>query len=308
MRTLQLVVPAESAGTRLDRFLADSLPDVSRSQVQRLIEHGHVRVAGKPATPAQRMAAHALVEVTLRDAEPSPLVAEPLTVPLLFVDPHLIVVNKPPGLVVHPGAGNREHTLVNQLISRFPEIAAVGHPLRPGIVHRLDKDTSGVLVVARTPLAYQWLVRQFSERSVHKEYVALVVGHPTVERGVINAPVGRDLAERTHMGVVSAGKPAVTHFTVLAHFAGHTLLQVRPDTGRTHQIRVHLAAVGLPVAGDSTYGKRGSLPGLTRQFLHAWKLAFLHPATKARVEFCAPLPPDLTAVLRALGGPAALEP
>ena len=317
--TLALTPTGGEAGQRLDVFVAASLaapanapespavPPLSRSQVQRLIAGRRVRIAGQPAAPSTRVRAGDVVTVALPETDPPGLRPEPLTVPLLHVDDALIVVNKPAGLVVHPGAGQAGGTLVNQLLSRFPEIAAVGHPARPGVAHRLDRDTSGVLAAARGVAAYEWLAAQFAARAVRKTYLALAAGVPTVERGVIDAPVGRHPARRTHMSVVRGGKPARTHFAVLEALGPLTLLRVTPETGRTHQIRVHLAAAGLPIVGDAQYGRCGpdddrlAGTGLTRMFLHALSLGFTHPLTRAPVDFHAPLADDLAQALRACG-------
>ncbi len=300
MPVIRLVVRLADAGERLDVFVARMLPDVSRSHVKRLIAGEQLTVNGRLARPAHAFAPGETIVVRLPEPTETPLTPEPLTVPLLHVDDAIIVVDKPPGLVVHPGAGRSHHTLVQQLLSAFPEIAQVGHPTRPGIVHRLDKDTSGVLVVARTAPAYQWLVRQFAERAVEKIYLALVHGTPDVEHGIIDAPVGRHQTRRTAMAVVRSGRPAVTHFQVREQWGRFTLLEIRPDTGRTHQIRVHLAAAGLPIAGDSAYGGSADLTELRRLFLHAWSLGFVHPASRQRVTYVAPLPGDLAGVLATL--------
>ena len=287
--------------------IAGNAPVLSRSQVQRLIVEHRVRVAGQPAAPSAKVRAGAVVTVTLPETTAPALEPEPLATPLLHVDEHIVVVDKPPGLVVHPGAGQTAGTLVNQLLDRFPEVAAVGQPARPGIVHRLDRDTSGALVVSRTVAAYEWLVAQFAARAVKKTYLALVVGAPSVERGVIDAPVGRHPTRRTNMAVTAGGKPATTRFAVLERLGPYTLLKVTPETGRTHQIRVHLAAAGWPVAGDAQYGPRaptGQRPGvvsLPRMFLHALSLGFAHPASREQVRFQAPPAADLSHALRSCG-------
>ena len=301
MPTLLLTPTCSDEGKRLDVYIAATEPELSRSQVKRLIEGNRVGVAGQAVGPSTKVHAGTVIQVELPDACEPVLNAEPLTVPILHCDADLIVVNKPAGLVVHPGAGQPDQTLVNQLIGRFPELINVGNNIRPGIVHRLDKDTSGAMVVARSPDAYAGLVAQFAARTVNKSYVALVEGVPAVERGVINAPVGRHPTRRTAMGVVRDGKTATTHFTVIESLGRRTLLEIIPDTGRTHQIRVHLAAAGIPVAGDPKYGHKSALPGMRRTFLHARMLGFAHPATGARVQFVAPLASELTDVLRKLG-------
>lgn len=312
MPTLLLTPTCGDEGKRLDVYIANTEPELSRAQVKRLIAANRVDCAGQPAEPSTRVHAGAVITVTLPDATQPSLKAEPLTTLLLHSDPDILVVDKPAGLVVHPGAGQPAGTLVNQLISRFPELLAVGDSLRPGIVHRLDKDTSGVMVVARSPAAHAYLVEQFAARAVAKTYLALVEGSPTVERGVIDAPVGRHPKRRTAMSVVRDGKPATTHFTVLESLGRYTLLEVTPDTGRTHQIRVHLAAAGFPIVRDPQYGRKTALPGLDRTFLHAHALGFVHPATRERVLYRAPLALDLVAVLQQCGSawsePAQLTP
>ncbi len=301
MPTILLTPTCIDEGKRLDVYIAGAGTELSRSQVKRLIAESLVGMAGQQVGPATRVRAGTVIEVALPDETEPNLRPERLTVPILHQDAAILVVNKPPGLVVHPGAGQHDGTLVNQLISQFPELLSVGDPLRPGVVHRLDKDTSGVMVVARTSAAHASLVAQFAEQAVHKTYMALVEGTPAVERGVIDAPVGRHPKRRTAMSVVSGGKPATTHFTVLESAGLHTLLQVTPDTGRTHQIRVHLSAAGLPVAGDSLYGRASALSGLERTFLHAHALEFMHPSSRERVSFQAPLALDLASVLQEIG-------
>ena len=301
MPTILLTPTCTDEGKRLDVYIAGAGTELSRSQVKRLIEESQVGMAGQRVGPATKVRAGTVIEVALPDVTEPQLEAERLTVPILHQDSAIIVVNKPPGLVVHPGAGQREGTLVNQLLSRFPELASVGDPLRPGVVHRLDKDTSGVMVVARTPAAHASLTKQFAERAVNKTYLALVEGTSAVERGIIDAPVGRHPKRRTAMSVVSGGKPATTHFTVLEGAGLYTLLQVTPATGRTHQIRVHLSAAGMPIAGDPLYGRASTLSGLNRTFLHAHSLKFTHPAKRECVQFRAPLAPDLVSALQEIG-------
>lgn len=301
MPTVILTPTRGDAGKRLDVYIAGADPDLSRSQVKRLIADNQVRIAGQPVAPSTKVHAGTAITVTVPAAGGPDLQAEPLTVPILHTDSDIIVVDKPPGLVVHPGAGHVAGTLVNQLVSRFPELLEIGHTLRPGVVHRLDKDTSGVMVLARSPSAYAWLVGQFAARAVEKVYLALVEGAPTAARGVIDAPIGRHPTRRTAMSVVPHGKPATTHFATLESLGRRTLLHVAPDTGRTHQIRVHLAAAGLPIAGDDQYGRKTGLAGLSRMFLHAATLDFIHPETRARVRFSAPLARDLSEVLRQCG-------
>jgi 23S rRNA pseudouridine1911/1915/1917 synthase len=295
-------VPAALAGERLDRVVA-LLADVTRSAATAMITAGAVRVDGHTATSGKvRLTEGRVVEIDPgsipRDAAP---VADP-SVDFVVVhdDASCIVVDKPPGLVVHPGAGNAAGTLVNGLLARFPEIATVGEPLRPGIVHRLDAGSSGLLVVARTDDAYHRLVEQFASHSASRRYDALVWGVPAAPHGIIDAPIGRDPRDPLKMAIVAAGRRARTEYEVVARFDRPNdvaRLSCRLETGRTHQIRVHLASIGHPLVGDVTYGGRRPVLGLGRPFLHAAELAFDHPATGERMVFASPLAPDLEAVL-----------
>jgi 23S rRNA pseudouridine1911/1915/1917 synthase len=297
-----LGVPEALAGERVDRAVA-LLTGWSRGEVQALVEAGAVLVGGVPVGKSHRLQAGDVVE--LLDAPPAaePPRADPdVEVCVRHADPDVLVVAKPAGTVVHPGAGHSRGTLVQGLLARYPEMAGVGDPFRPGIVHRLDRDTSGLLVVARTSRAYDALVRQLARRAVERRYLALVWGHLDAPRGVVDAPIGRSVARRTRMAVRDAGRPARTAYEVREEFPAPScsLLECRLETGRTHQVRVHLAAIGHPVVGDAAYGgRRDSLP-LARPFLHAVALGFDHPATGARLRFEEPLPDDLEAVLREL--------
>lgn len=266
-----------------------------------MVEAGDVLVGGAAAAKSRRLVAGEVVEL-LAEPQPQELpVAEPLDLDVRYEDADLVIIVKPAGLVVHPGAGNRSGTVVNALLARYPEMAGVGEPHRPGIVHRLDRQTSGVLVVARTQRAYAGLVEQLRARAVERSYLALAWGR-TAARGVIDAPIGRSATRRTRMAVRDTGREARTGFTRLEAFASPevSLLECRLETGRTHQIRVHLAAAGHPVVGDAAYGgARGTLP-VGRPFLHARMLAFDHPVTGERVEVEDPLPSDLAALLASL--------
>ncbi|MBI2856995.1 MAG: RluA family pseudouridine synthase [Chloroflexi bacterium] len=290
-----MILTVESAGQRLDKFLAERCTGLSRSQIQKLIERRLVAVNRRSARSGYKLAAGDLVEVTLPPPLPA-LAPEAVPLSVVYEDKDILVVDKPAGMVVHPAAGRREHTMVNALLARCPELAvgAVSTD-RPGIVHRLDKDTSGLIVVARTETARESLVAQFRAHSLAKKYVALAVGHVTPDRGVIDAPIGRDPAHRKRMAVVEGGREARTGYRVLEYRNGYTLLELTPETGRTHQIRVHLAAIGHPVAGDRVYGGRS--PRVPRQFLHASALGFQHPTTGEALAFSSPLPEDLRAVL-----------
>jgi 23S rRNA pseudouridine1911/1915/1917 synthase len=291
-------VPPEAAGERLDRYLA-SLPEVgSRAAAERLLAEGAVRVDGEPRSKSHRLVGGEELELTPVE-RPAPLPPPELDLPVPYEDEHLLVVEKPPGLVVHPAPGNEAGTLAQGLVAAGAE---GGEEERPGIVHRLDRDTSGLLVVARSQEAHERLQELVRRRELEREYLALVVGRPRSRSGTIDAPIGRDRHDRLRHSLDTATpREAVTHFELEEVLPRHALLRVRLETGRTHQIRVHLAAIDLPVAGDPTYGVPGGL-GLERQFLHATRLAFTHPFTGERVEVVSPLPPDLAAALAAARG------
>jgi len=312
---LDLSVPPPGTGERLDRFLAAAQTDLSRSRLKGLIEAGRVHVNGQPVRAAQRLREGDRVRIELPDPEPSALTPEALPLSMVYEDADLAVLDKPAGLVVHPGAGVRSGTLVHALLHRYPEIAAVGGPGRPGIVHRLDKDTSGLLVVARSLRAYRELVEALRARTVRRTYAALVWGEPGASAGVIETALGRHPKERKMMAVVQrGGKPARTRWRVVERLGVASRLEVTLDTGRTHQIRVHMAHLGHPVVGDAVYGGRGKkllslcqsqrslaaelLKSLPRQALHASALELTHPVTGTRLSFESPLPEDFE---RALG-------
>ncbi|MGQ9676276.1 MAG: RluA family pseudouridine synthase [Chloroflexota bacterium] len=299
MQRRETVVTPAHAGLRLDRFLADVYPDLSRSLAQRLIANGAVWVDGQAVKAASRVTVGQVVSVQVPRPEPIGVVPEPLPLQVIYDDPDLVVIDKPAGLVVHPAAGHPRGTLVNALLARYPNLA-IGTSLRPGIVHRLDKDTSGLMVVAKNDLAQASLSCQIKERQVLKEYLALVHGHVRATRGTIDAPIGRDPRDRKRMAVVASGRMARTHFSLKERLAEYDLLDVQLETGRTHQIRVHLASIGHPVAGDQVYGRPDREIGLERQFLHAFKLGFRLPRTDEYVEFTSPLPADLEATLERL--------
>ena len=287
-------------GQRLDTYVAGLLSRLSRSQVQRLIQDGLVRVNGTPARPSARIKRGDSVHI---EAVPQALDEKPLPekLPLRIVheDQDVIVVDKPPGLTVHPGPGHPRGTLVNALLAHYPELEAVGDASRPGLVHRLDADTSGLMVVARSPDSYSNLGRQMKEHSFSKVYLALVKGLMRPAEGTIDAPIARNPRSRQKMDIVEGGRASLTEYRTIEALDGFTLLEVRPKTGRTHQIRVHMAAIGHPVAGDSKYGGRAKF--LRRQFLHACKLGFVLPSTGEPVEFISKLPPDLQEALDCLG-------
>jgi 23S rRNA pseudouridine1911/1915/1917 synthase len=276
---------------RLDRYVCQRLPELSRSRVQKLIADGHITVNGRPAKPGLRLNTGDRIEVTVPPAPPSRLEPEDIPLDILYEDDDLLVVDKPAGLTVHPAPGHPGHTLVNALLAHLPRLADNGDALRPGIVHRLDKDTSGVMLVAKNGKAQADLAGQFKSHTVSKSYLVLVKGHLTPETGIIEAAIGRDPSHRQRMAIVAGGREARTEYQVIRYIRDYTLLEVRPKTGRTHQIRVHLAAIGFPVVGDKIYGVRS--PFLGRQFLHASRLGFSLPSTGEYVEFKSELPEDL---------------
>lgn len=307
-------VPSTLQGQeRLDRFLASVL-EISRSQVKRLIEEGFVSVNGKEAKASSKVKRGDVIRVSLPPPSPPRLEPEPMELEVLYEDDELMVIAKPPGLVVQPGAGHPSGTLVNALLARCPTLLSVGGGQRAGLVHRLDKDTSGVIVIAKTDRAHALLAAQFKERTVHKEYLALVYGVMPKEKGVVELPLGRDRKDPKKISSrTRRPKEARTHWEVLAWFEGTTWLKLRPETGRTHQIRVHMAAIGHPVVGDPMYGGRGRWKGMrpgkerdvlarvTRQLLHAWKLSFIHPGIMEKMSFTAPLSQDIADVLEEIG-------
>jgi 23S rRNA pseudouridine1911/1915/1917 synthase len=294
-------------GPRLDRYLAEIWPDLSRSRLQSLILNGLVCVNGAGARSSYKVRQGDLLSVSI--PPPSHLSLSPEDIPLsvIYEDADLVVIDKPAGLVVHPGPGHPAGTLVNALLAHCPDLAGIGGVERPGIVHRLDKDTSGLMVVAKNEAAHQSLTRQMKERTVTKGYLALVHGEPRPPQGTIDAPIGRDPRNRQRMAVVSGGRAASSAYTTIQRLGAYSLVEVRIHTGRTHQIRVHLAYVGHPVVGDPVYGRKGkgaAAPGgvtLDRQFLHAAVLGFRLPCSGEYREFRCDLPEDLRAVLEALG-------
>jgi len=294
----RFAVAAADEGQRLDVVLAHST-GMSRSAVQKAIAAGDVTVDG--ATPSKHAAVHTgqVVAIALAPPVESPLTAEDIEVPVVYEDEALVVVDKPAGMVVHPAPGHEHATLVHALLAHG---VTGGHPRRPGVVQRLDKDTSGLMVVARDEEAYRALVALMAARRITREYVALAVGRFPQESGTIDAPIGRHVRDRKRMSVhTTAPRRAVTHFAVERRFRDYTLMSLRLETGRTHQIRVHLAALGYPVAGDVAYGRKHRPDGLPRQFLHARRLAFPHPVDRERtLEFASALPADLSGFLATL--------
>jgi 23S rRNA pseudouridine1911/1915/1917 synthase len=290
-------VDAKAAGDRLDRYLAAQAPHLSRSRLQALIKTGHVTLDGKPATPDRKVRAGALVSVTEPPPEASKLEPEAIPLEVLFEDADLLVINKPPGLVVHPAAGHARHTLVHALLAHCSSLSGIGGERRPGIVHRLDKDTSGCLVVAKNDAAHAGLSRQFAARTVTKIYLALVRGSFAAARsGVVENRIGRHPVDRKKMAVLErGGREARTAWRVVQELPGAgSLVECTLHTGRTHQIRVHMKHLGHPLLGDALYAPRTPPGGARwpRQMLHAWKLGFAHPRTGKPLLFCSPLPGD----------------
>ncbi|MCC6944684.1 MAG: RluA family pseudouridine synthase [Thermomicrobiales bacterium] len=299
---LQILLPQkEDTGARLDRYLAAQFPDLSRTVLQRTIAAGLVTVDGVPRKQVFKVTAGQEIQIELPEPVQTALVAEPIDLTILYEDEDLLALDKPSGLVVHPGPGNPSGTLVNGLLHYLPNLE-VGGSNRPGIVHRLDKETSGVMVVGISDRGHRSLTRQWANRTVDKRYLALVQGEVDVEQGTIDVPIGRHPTDRLRMAPISSGKTAVSHFTVLERFTGSTLVEVELVTGRTHQIRVHMAFIGHPVVGDSVYNRTagpfgGTRAIVSRQFLHASRLSIDLPSTDERATFESPLPPDLETAL-----------
>lgn len=312
MHEQRIELEVDENKVRLDRFLADRVPELSRSAAQRLIDHGQVTVNGEPVKASYKVRPGDRVVALLQAEKLTELVAEAIPLDIVYEDEALVVVDKPAGMVVHPALGHPGGTLVNALLARYPRLTAGrgegGAETRPGIVHRLDRDTSGLILVAKSEKARRALQQQFKERRVHKAYLALLAGHLQPAWGRIEAPIGRDPHHRQRMAVLLGGREAVTEYHVLEQFApkarpaagNYSLVKAEPRTGRTHQIRVHFASIGHPVVGDAVYGHRRVRLPVPRQFLHAQQLGFKHPLTGQRVELEAPLPEDLEAVLNLL--------
>jgi len=286
---------ADKQDVRLDKYACQKYPELSRTQVQKLIGEGYITVNDRMTKAGHKLNLGDRVNITI-PAAPPPLSPEALPLDIVYEDNDLLVIDKPAGLTIHPAPGHPSHTLVNAILSYLPSLRDTGSSLRPGIVHRLDKDTSGLIVVAKNSQAQANLVSQFKAHSVVKAYLVLVKGHLTPDSGLIEAPIGRDPRNRKRMAVVAEGREARTQYQVIDYIGNYTLLEVRPETGRTHQIRVHLSAIGYPVVGDTTYGVRS--PHLSRQFIHASRLGFKLPSTSEYAEFTSDLPPDLAQVLK----------
>jgi len=290
---------ADEGDARLDKYVCAQHPELSRTQVQKLIAGGNITVNGRLAKPGLRLNIGDKIELNIPPTPPQELKPEAIPLKIIYEDDDLLAVDKPAGLTVHPAPGHPAHTLVNAILAHFPHLADIGDSLRPGVVHRLDKDTSGVMLVAKNSTAQADLAKQFKSHSVTKAYLALVRGVLEPENGIIEADIGRDPHNRKRMAVVAEGREARTDYRVVRYIGGYTLLEVMPQTGRTHQIRVHLAAIGFPVVGDKIYGVKS--PHLSRQFLHASRLGFKLPSTGEYVEFESELPNDLEQALEAIG-------
>jgi 23S rRNA pseudouridine1911/1915/1917 synthase len=301
MKLHQLVVGEGGDRSRIDVFLARELPQFSRSRLQQLMREGLVRLNGKPARPRDPVRVHDVIDLQERGAVPIETEPEAIPLDVLFEDGDIIVINKPAGLVVHPGAGHFSGTLVNALLHHSPRLSGIGGKERPGIVHRLDKETSGCLVVAKNDLAHHDLARQFAERTIEKVYLAVVAGRLRKGHGLIDAAIGRHPRNRQRMSVETrSGRAATTEYRVVGAAATASLVECRLHSGRTHQIRVHLHHLGHPVLGDKVYGARYARE-FPRQMLHARKLGFRHPRTNERTSFEAPLPGDFEQAMRSVG-------
>jgi len=311
-QTIDVRLQPTHAGWRLDRALADAVPTLSRERLKTLIRSGAVEAEGKPVRdPAIKV--HGKESLRVAVPEPAPAHNEPQDIPLkvVFEDEHLLVVDKPAGLVVHPAAGNLDGTLVNALLHHCAgKLSGIGGVARPGIVHRIDKDTSGLLVVAKTDVAHEGLARQFAAHSIDRRYLAIVTGVPKASEGKIDAPLARSAANRKKIAIVqgSRGKRAVTHWKRLRLLKDAALVECRLETGRTHQVRVHMASIGHPLVGDPVYSRSGKTHGkllkelnFQRQALHAAELGFTHPVTKHRLSFSSAMPPDMQELAAALG-------
>jgi len=302
-RHLRFSVP--SPGGRLDQLLVTLVVEMSRNRLQHLIREGRVRVDGRIVTKTGfKLEGGEALQVTIPAPEPTELIPELVPLDIIYEDSGVLVINKPAGVVVHPSVGHSSGTLVHAILGHATDLRGVGGTQRPGVVHRLDKDTSGLILFAKDDQAHRWLQEQFKDRKVHKSYLALTDGFPPTQRGRVEAAIGRDVKNRKRMAVVSEGRgrSAISSYLVLERFHEHALLEVEPLTGRTHQIRVHLAFLGCPVAGDRVYGRRKSLDRFPRQMLHAHRLEIRLPGGTQDKHFVAPLPDDFEQVLSQLRG------
>ena len=299
MEPILLRASEESKNQRLDAFLASSLDGLTRSQATRLIESGEVAVNGRAVSKSYKLAGGEDVAVTLPEPEPVEAVPQDIPLDVVYEDADVIVVIKPSGMVVHPAPGHPDGTLVNALLYHCAgTLSGVGGALRPGIVHRIDRDTSGLIIAAKNDAAHQYLSAQLADHTLARTYECIVVGALREDRGTVDAPIARHPTDRKRMAVVAGGREAVTHWEVIARYPGYTHVRCRLETGRTHQIRVHMAYIGHPILGDTVYGAKKEVPGLTGQCLHAVGLRFLHPRTHEVVELSCPLPDEFTRMLQ----------
>ena len=299
MEPIRLRASEESKTQRLDAFLASSLDGLTRSQATRLIESGEVAVNGRAVSKSYKLAGGEDIAVTLPEPEPVEAVPQDIPLDVVYEDADVIVVNKPSGMVVHPAPGHPDGTLVNALLYHCAgTLSGIGGALRPGIVHRIDRDTSGLIIAAKNDAAHQYLSAQLADHTLARTYECIVVGALREDRGTVDAPIARHPTDRKRMAVVAGGREAVTHWEVIARYPGYTHVRCRLETGRTHQIRVHMAYIGHPILGDTVYGAKKEVPGLTGQCLHAVGLRFLHPRTHEVVELSCPLPEEFTRMLQ----------
>ena len=299
MEPIRLRASEESKNQRLDAFLASSLDGLTRSQATRLIESGEVAVNGRAVSKSYKLAGGEDIAVTLPEPEPVEAVPQDIPLDVVYEDADVIVVNKPSGMVVHPAPGHPDGTLVNALLYHCAgTLSGIGGALRPGIVHRIDRDTSGLIIATKNDAAHQYLSAQLADHTLARTYECIVVGALREDRGTVDAPIARHPTDRKRMAVVAGGREAVTHWEVIARYPGYTHVRCRLETGRTHQIRVHMAYIGYPILGDTVYGAKKEVPGLTGQCLHAVGLRFLHPRTHEVVELSCPLPEEFTRMLQ----------
>ncbi len=299
MEPILLRASEESKNQRLDAFLASSLDGLTRSQATRLIESGGVAVNERAVSKSYKLAGGEDIAVTLPEPEPVEAVPQDIPLDVVYEDADVIVVNKPSGMVVHPAPGHPDGTLVNALLYHCAgTLSGIGGALRPGIVHRIDRDTSGLIIAAKNDAAHQYLSAQLADHTLARTYECIVVGKLREDRGTVDAPIARHPTDRKRMAVVAGGREAVTHWEVIARYPGYTHVRCRLETGRTHQIRVHMAYIGHPILGDTVYGAKKEVPGLTGQCLHAVGLRFLHPRTHEVMELSCPLPEEFTRMLQ----------
>ena len=299
MEPILLRASEKSKNQRLDAFLASSLDGLTRSQATRLIESGEVAVNGRAVSKSYKLAGGEDIAVTLPEPEPVEAVPQDIPLDVVYEDADVIVVNKPSGMVVHPAPGHPDGTLVNALLYHCAgTLSGIGGALRPGIVHRIDRDTSGLIIAAKNDAAHRYLSAQLADHTLARTYECIVVGALREDRGTVDAPIARHPTDRKRMAVVAGGREAVTHWEVIARYPGYTHVRCRLETGRTHQIRVHMAYIGHPILGDTVYGAKKEVPGLTGQCLHAVGLRFLHPRTHEVVELSCPLPDEFTRMLQ----------